>query len=49
MLSALEAEGLRDLAFVVLGVGASRPLRSEQTAGDRAYNRSVTFHFAALP
>ena len=49
VLSALEAKGVRDLTFAMLGVGASRPLRPEQTADDRAYNRSVTFHIAAQP
>ncbi len=43
-LSALEARGVRDLTLATLGVGASRPLRAEQTADDRAWNRSVTFH-----
>jgi outer membrane protein OmpA-like peptidoglycan-associated protein len=46
VLSALEAKGVRDLAIAILGVGASRPLRAEDTPEDRAFNRSVTFRVA---
>ena len=49
VLSSLEAKGVRDVTFAILGVGASRPLRSEESADDRAYNRSVTFHVALQP
>jgi len=41
--STLEARGLRGLAPATYGVGASQPLRPEETADGRAYNRSVTF------
>ena len=43
VLSALEARGVRDLTLAILGVGASRPLRAEDTADGRAFNRAVTF------
>jgi len=46
VLSALEAHGVRGVGLAILGVGASRPLRAETTAEDRAYNRSVTFRVA---
>ena len=41
--AALEARGAGGLALTDRGVGASQPLRSEQTEDDRAFNRSVTF------
>jgi outer membrane protein OmpA-like peptidoglycan-associated protein len=40
---------VRDLTLAILGVGASRPLRSEDTADGRAYNRSVTFRIVTQP
>jgi OOP family OmpA-OmpF porin len=43
MRAALEAMPLHRLTLVPQGVGASRPLRVEQTDDDRALNRSVTF------
>lgn len=43
VLSALEAHGVRGVTLAILGVGASQPLRSEESAEDRAFNRSVTF------
>jgi outer membrane protein OmpA-like peptidoglycan-associated protein len=49
VLSALEAHDVRGLTLAILGVGASRPLRSEATAEDRAINRSVTFQVATGP
>ena len=49
VLSALEAHGVRGLTLGILGVGASRPLRTEATPEDRAFNRSVTFRVAAEP
>jgi outer membrane protein OmpA-like peptidoglycan-associated protein len=47
VLAALEAKGVRGLALAILGVGASRPLRPEDTDEHRSYNRSVTFHVVA--
>lgn len=49
VLSALEARGVRDLTLAILGVGASRPLRPEDTAEGRGHNRSVTFEVTAAP
>lgn len=49
VLSALEARGVRDLTLAILGVGASRPLRSEDTAEGRGFNRSVTFEVTTAP
>jgi OOP family OmpA-OmpF porin len=46
VLSALEAHGVRDVTFAILGVGASQPIRPETTAEDRSFNRSVTFRAA---
>ena len=43
LVSAAESRGVRGLTFVILGAGASRSLRTEQTEADRAFNRSVTF------
>ncbi len=49
VLSALEAKGVRGVALAILGVGASRPLRPEDTAENRSFNRSVTFHVVVGP
>jgi OOP family OmpA-OmpF porin len=46
VLSALESHGVRDMPLAILGVGASQPIRSEASAEDRAFNRSVTFRVA---
>jgi hypothetical protein len=48
VLSSLEAKGVRGLALAILGVGASRPLRSEDTDEHRSFNRSVTFQVVAV-
>lgn len=47
VLSALESHGVKDMPLAILGVGASQPIRSEATAEDRAFNRSVTFRVSA--
>jgi outer membrane protein OmpA-like peptidoglycan-associated protein len=49
VLSMLESKGVRELAFVTSGVGASRPLRPEESADNRAFNRSVTFRVTVQP
>ena len=49
VVSRLEARGMRELTFAIRGIGASQPLRSEVSADDRSYNRSVTFRVAAQP
>ena len=49
VLSTLEARGARGVTLAIVGVGASRPLRSEDSADNRTYNRSVTFHVAMEP
>ena len=47
--SALEAKGVRGVALAIQGVGASRPLRPEDTDENRSFNRSVTFHVVVGP
>ena len=44
--SRLETMGMREFAIAIQGLGASQPLRSEISADNRAYNRSVTFRVA---
>lgn len=48
VVAAVESTGVRDVALTVVGAGASRPLRSEDTAAGRAFNRSVTIRVAEL-
>jgi len=49
VLATLEARGVHGFTPAIVGVGASRPLRPEDTSDNRTYNRSVTFHVAMEP
>lgn len=49
ILRALERAGIKSSAFRAIGVGASQPLRGEDTDTGRRLNRSVTFRVTLSP